>query len=296
MSHKLDWPRYTRWTWILALLALLALIWMWMNGKGPSDACCAAPNASNAASTAASTAATSAAAVTAAATSTAAPAAMATDLEHKAVWDGNKLTLEGVVADEVTKKAILDAAKAKYGANNVIDKLTVDAAAKGRGIKVTLTGDVDSEAVKAAKGAEAQALYANARIDNQLKVAAAMAASATAPAKATDAQCTEKMAVAANFATGSARLTPSSAKLLSAVVPCITGPYEIGGHTDNVGQAAANQKLSERRAKTVAGFLASKGVDAKLLSTKGYGDTAPIADNATAEGKAKNRRIEFKKM
>ncbi len=80
------------------------------------------------------------------------------------------------------------------------------------------------------------------------------------------------------------------------MVPCITGPHEIGGHTDNVGQAAANQKLSERRAKAVAGFLSSKGVDAKLLSTKGYGDTTPIGDNATAEGKAKNRRIEFKKM
>lgn len=284
MSQKLDWPRYTRWTWILALLALLALIWMWMNGKGPSAACCAAP-ATTATATSAGAAA-SAAAVTAAATTT--PVASA--LEHKAIWDGNKLTLEGVVADEATKKAILDAAKVKYGAANVVDKLTVDASAKGRAIKVTLTGDVASEAIKTARGTEAQALYANAIIDNQLKVALAPVAAAK------DVQCSDKLAVAATFATGSARLTPAAAKLLSAVVPCITGPHEIGGHTDNVGQAAANQKLSERRAKAVAGFLSSKGVDAKLLSTKGYGDTTPIGDNATAEGKAKNRRIEFKKM
>ena len=282
MSQKLDWPRYTRWTWILALLALLALIWMWMNGKGPSAACCAAP-ATTATATSAGAAATAAAA---AAATTAAPAAVAAALEHKAVWDGNKLTLEGVVADEATKKAILDAAKAA----NVIDKLNVDASAKGRATKVTLTGDVASEAIKTARGTEAQALYANATIDNQLKVAVAPVAAAK------DVQCSDKLAVAANFATGSARLTPAAAKLLSAVVPCITGPHEIGGHTDNVGQAAANQKLSERRAKAVAGFLSSKGVDAKLLSTKGYGDTTPIGDNATAEGKAKNRRIEFKKM
>lgn len=286
MSQKLDWPRYTRWTWILALLALLALIWMWMNGKGPSAACCAAP-ATTATATSAGAAAT-AAAVTAAATATTAPVASA--LEHKAIWDGNKLTLEGVVGDEATKKAIFDAAKAKYGAANVIDKLNVDASAKGRAIKVTLTGDVASEAIKTARGTEAQALYANATIDNQLKVAVAPVAAAK------DVQCSDKLSVAATFATGSARLTPSAAKLLSAVVPCITGPHEIGGHTDNVGQAAANQKLSERRAKAVAGFLSSKGVDAKLLSTKGYGDTTPIGDNATAEGKAKNRRIEFKKM
>ena len=286
MSQKLDWPRYTRWTWILALLALLALIWMWMNGKGPSAACCAAP-ATTATATSAGAAATAAAA---AAATTAAPAAVAAALEHKAIWDGNKLTLEGVVADDATKKAILDAAKAKYGAANVIDKLNVDASAKGRATKVTLTGDVASEAIKTARGTEAQALYANATIDNQLKVAVAPVAAAK------DVQCSDKLAVAANFATGSARLTPAAAKLLSAVVPCITGPHEIGGHTDNVGQAAANQKLSERRAKAVAGFLSSKGVDAKLLSTKGYGDTTPIGDNATAEGKAKNRRIEFKKM
>jgi outer membrane protein OmpA-like peptidoglycan-associated protein len=86
------------------------------------------------------------------------------------------------------------------------------------------------------------------------------------------------------------------AKVLGAVVPCIKEPFEVGGHTDNVGGDAPNQALSERRAQVVAGFLASKGVDAKLLSSKGYGETAPIADNATEAGRTTNRRIEFKKM
>ncbi len=273
MAQRLDWPRYTRWTWIIAVLALIVLIWMWMTGRGPSASCCAAPPV------------VAAPAAPMVAPAPAAPAPVA----HKAMWDGNKLTLEGVVADAATKKAIVDAATAKYGAANVIDKLTIDAAAKGA-LTVTLLGTVASEAVKAARGDEAKAFYPSATIDNQLTIAAAPAA------KAEDVQCGDKVAVAATFATGSAELTADARKLLDAVVPCIKGPYEVGGHTDNVGKPENNQALSERRAASVAKYLSSKGVDAKLLGSKGYGDTAPIGDNATTEGKAKNRRIEFKKM
>lgn len=279
MSKQLDWPRYSRWTWIIAILALLALLWMWMTGRGPSAACCGAP----------SVATTIPAAAPAPVATVVAPVLAA--LEHKAIWEGGKLTVEGVVADEATKKSMLDAAVAKYGAANVVDKLTVDASAKGRPLKLALIGDVANDAIKAQRGAEAQAMYANATIENQLVV------SVPAPAStAQGVQCGDKVALAVNFATGSARLTPESSKLLNAVIPCIQGPYEVGGHTDNVGKPAANQALSERRSKTVAAYLTGKGVDAKLLTAKGYGDTTPIGDNATAEGKAKNRRIEFKKM
>ena len=282
MSNKIDWPRYTRWTWIIAILALLALLWMWMSGRGPNaSGCCGAPSAAVVAPAAA---AATAAAVAVPATSVMAQAVTAS-------WSGGKLTLEGVVGSEATKKAMLDAAIAIYGAGNVIDKLTVDAAAQGD-VKITLTGEVDSDAVKAARGAEVQAFYPGATVDNQLGVKAAAAPVALAG----DVKCGDSISVAANFATGSAQLSPSMAKVLGAVVPCIKGPYEVGGHTDNVGGDAPNQALSERRAKAVAGFLASKGVDAKLLSAKGYGESAPTADNATAEGRAKNRRIEFKKM
>jgi outer membrane protein OmpA-like peptidoglycan-associated protein/Tol biopolymer transport system component len=68
---------------------------------------------------------------------------------------------------------------------------------------------------------------------------------------------------------------------------------EIAGHTDNVGKAEDNIKLSTNRAKAVVDYLASKGIDAKRLSYKGYGSSKPIADNNTEEGKAKNRRTEF---
>lgn len=68
----------------------------------------------------------------------------------------------------------------------------------------------------------------------------------------------------------------------------------ISGHTDNTGTAAANLKLSEQRAKAVADYLITKGIDVKRISYKGFGATLPVAENGTEEGKAANRRTEFK--
>jgi outer membrane protein OmpA-like peptidoglycan-associated protein len=69
---------------------------------------------------------------------------------------------------------------------------------------------------------------------------------------------------------------------------------EVRGHTDGHGSADYNQRLSENRAKAVVDYLVSKGIDAKRLQYKGYGKTLPIATNATEEGRARNRRVEFK--
>lgn len=74
---------------------------------------------------------------------------------------------------------------------------------------------------------------------------------------------------------------------------CRAFRIEIEGHTDAEGTDERNQRLSDRRAKAVADFLVKSGVDMKRLTTVGYGATRPIADNATADGRAKNRRIEF---
>ncbi len=68
---------------------------------------------------------------------------------------------------------------------------------------------------------------------------------------------------------------------------------KIKGHTDNVGKAAYNMKLSENRAKAVMEYLIKKGIDPKRLSAKGFGLTLPIAGNDTKEGRAKNRRVEL---
>jgi OOP family OmpA-OmpF porin len=69
--------------------------------------------------------------------------------------------------------------------------------------------------------------------------------------------------------------------------------FEIGGHTDNIGSAEYNMKLSEGRANAVMQYLVSKGVDAKRLTAKGFGLTKPAASNDTQEGRAKNRRVEL---
>lgn len=65
------------------------------------------------------------------------------------------------------------------------------------------------------------------------------------------------------------------------------------GHTDNVGAAAANQRLSLQRAEAVKKYLVSKGIEPNRIYTEGKGPTQPVADNRTAEGRAKNRRVEI---
>ena len=67
----------------------------------------------------------------------------------------------------------------------------------------------------------------------------------------------------------------------------------VQGHTDAVGDAAANKKLSQERAQSVVDYLVSKGVDPAQLQAVGYGQEKPVADNSTKEGQFKNRRIEF---
>lgn len=65
------------------------------------------------------------------------------------------------------------------------------------------------------------------------------------------------------------------------------------GHTDSQGTDEYNQRLSERRARAVEGYLESKGVGGSRITAKGYGESVPIADNATEAGRAQNRRVEL---
>jgi OOP family OmpA-OmpF porin len=101
-----------------------------------------------------------------------------------------------------------------------------------------------------------------------------------------------------NFETASNKIKTESLGVLDGAAEILKARtkvrVEIQGHTDSVGKPDSNLTLSERRAVSVKDYLVSKGVSATQLETKGYGATAPIADNKTAEGRAQNRRIEFK--
>ena len=100
------------------------------------------------------------------------------------------------------------------------------------------------------------------------------------------------------FATGSAELKPESYVELNKLVDLLnanpTMKIQVMGHTDNVGSKESNLILSDNRAKSVSGYLISKGIQADRLTNKGYGDTKPIDTNNTEEGRANNRRTEFK--
>jgi outer membrane protein OmpA-like peptidoglycan-associated protein/tetratricopeptide (TPR) repeat protein len=87
---------------------------------------------------------------------------------------------------------------------------------------------------------------------------------------------------------------PELQKLIDFLTFNPTIHIEISGHTDNVGSEQSNQVLSENRAKAVYQYLVNNGISAARLTYKGYGETQPISPNDTDEGKAKNRRTEFK--
>jgi OmpA-OmpF porin, OOP family len=96
-----------------------------------------------------------------------------------------------------------------------------------------------------------------------------------------------------------ATLKPESMGELNKIVKFLgdnpTMKFEIGGHTDTDGEDDYNLKLSQQRADAVKTQLVKMGVDESRLTTKGYGETKPISDNGTPEGKANNRRVEFVK-
>ncbi|MGL4395555.1 MAG: OmpA family protein [Hyphomicrobium sp.] len=99
------------------------------------------------------------------------------------------------------------------------------------------------------------------------------------------------------FSRAKANLTAESARTLYELAEvanaCPSFRIEIAGHTDSEGTDERNQRLSNRRAQSVVGFLTRAGVDKNRLTAVGYGATRPVADNASEDGRAQNRRIEF---
>jgi len=100
-----------------------------------------------------------------------------------------------------------------------------------------------------------------------------------------------------NFAFDKATLTPAGRELVAAAAGILkqnpSTRVSVDGHTDSIGSDAYNQRLSERRARAVADALVADGIARSRLHVQGFGESKPVADNATAEGRAKNRRVEI---
>lgn len=140
-------------------------------------------------------------------------------------------------------------------------------------------------------GAEAPAAPAPAP-----KAAPAPAPAPAAPAPVAPTVESVNISGEALFALNSSRLSDAGKSALDGVVSQLRGfdkvrSISITGHTDSTGSEAYNQKLSEKRAKSVLDYLVSKGVNPALLNSAGAGESNPMASNKTREGRAQNRRV-----
>ena len=169
------------------------------------------------------------------------------------------------------------------------------------GRDVTLTGPAKSVQVSEATRKLVADVYGVRTVSVHTVDAAADASTVTAPAPP---QAVSQSKIdslleqdVVEFAEGSADLTAHGQEVLDQVAPVLLASpglnCDIQGHTDSQGDAAANKDLSYRRAISTKNYLVNKGIAPERLTTEGLGDSKPIASNDTAEGRRKNRRINF---
>ena len=205
--------------------------------------------------------------------------------------DAGQVVLRGAVFDEETGDAVVAAAQSVFGAGNVIDELVIGADAEGR---VVIEGSIAASNRRAlnfaAQGLEAIGLTIDSRSEF-----VELTASQQALQEELDAAVAE---LVINFVSGSATLADSEAAKLIPIIVILSDATDVlvavEGYTDDQGDPAGNQELSRQRAEAVVTYLVEQGVDAALLRSTGNGESLPIADNATAAGRAQNRRTEFR--
>jgi len=254
------------------------------------------------------------------------PNAPPSEPQIDAIMTGNSIVLNGVLDSQASINALVSQANVSFGRNNVVNNLSIGdntaalpnlsgffnglvgktegqsslTASLKKGM-LTLTGEVENSGIKTAVGDQMRRLFGSA-VDNRLTI--------TAPPPPPEPTITEKRVDCLNqvnqllsegkinFASGKAVINQSSYQLLNdiatATKSCPGATFEVAGHTDSVGSLALNMNLSEKRAQAVVEHLVNLGLDLKQFSSAGYGPNQPVADNETAEGRAQNRRIEFK--
>ena len=158
------------------------------------------------------------------------------------------------------------------------------------GQQIVLTGAAPDYNSKKRAGEIAANVAGVTAVDNQIVI---IGEAGTCQSEFNDFLAKERV----TFKKGKAELTDSSyplLTLLASVARNCNTRLEIASHTDAEGDAAINMKLSQRRADAVRKYLVQSGVAAEQLEATGYGETQPIADNDTDEGRRANRRVEFR--
>jgi OOP family OmpA-OmpF porin len=173
------------------------------------------------------------------------------------------------------------------------------------GREITLRGSVPSEAAKRSAGRAVENTEGVRTVTNLLEIAkgdddgpaaavtATQTGATTCQEEFTAALRQEQIQFEPNWYAIQAASFPLLDRLVAAANKCPTAHLEISGHTDSYGLLENNMALSRARAQEVANYLIAKGVPAARLSVVGHGPNQPVADNSTAEGKQKNRRIDF---
>ena len=234
--------------------------------------------------------------------------------------NGGRITVNGQLASDADRKRLMDALSATFGAGNVGGDITVDANTlspgwidklisllpdlKAAGLKFGFDGDklnIDTSALtqdqRFAVTDKLRSVFGGYAITGLWDRATA-ALTGLRSGFSADELVTALNLMNIYFETGSNAITADSVEVLQRASEAIKAApsgsrIEIGGHTDNTGDAAGNITLSRQRADAVMGRLVELGVGDGILTAKGYGQDKPIADNSTEEGRVRNRRIEF---
>lgn len=235
---------------------------------------------------------------------------------------GGKVDLKGTVSTVAEKASLLGAVAGAYGQDNVTANVQVNPAMpspswldtlkalfaspalKADGLGLDFNGDtltLDTSALPAPKREEISQLF-QSRLGNVhmegLYDRGIDALDRLKPGYGANELADALNGTTVNFENNSASLTTSSLSIIAKAAAAIEGApagikVEVGGHTDNSGNTALNQQLSEKRAQAVVDALVKKGVPANRLQARGFGPSQPIGDNATEDGRAKNRRIGY---
>ncbi len=213
-----------------------------------------------------------------------------------AVVEAGVIELAGAFPDRAAADQYILAAEQIYGADNVVAfNVTVDPETTLEGALFGISGLVDAGDTRATDfQGTVLAFFGGSNADTSgLAVDTSPEALARLEAKLRSDLEAEPIL----FASGSADIDPASDAILARVAESINATpgidVEIVGHTDGEGAVEINQEISERRANAVLDRLVELGVDPARLEARGAGESEPIADNSTEEGRAANRRIAF---